>query len=184
MPLNEMINDQFASLCSPLEVSIDGFWNTEDQPTWQGHIIGPVPFVILSLLNVGTTTYWVKSPSDSSMRLWFTAHWLNWAATKIQILYWCGAAHNEHLDFEIDPSKMKPNIQIKALSSGRISKLIEFSSQPLASICLLLLSKQDVKIGRHRIWHLRNQELLGLFAEPLRTALTRGRQGHFENNKA
>jgi hypothetical protein len=195
-------NDYFLGLQEIVgteEVQMSGAWNVKRQrryasPTqsgtgegpfietfdwrWEGTFLGSSPLVGLALLSSARHTYWAKSAPPGSC-----------PEVCVLVTGWVDASHQVSATGSFHGSGL-PSIPVAIHDEPPVSCIIGASRgsvgiphvvmrlEPLV-FSVLLLPASAIKVGRKRLWHLREKLASGI-PPSLRQILTRRRSGQID----
>ncbi len=143
---------------------------------WRGTLACAVPIAGVAFLVTVDDIFWVKStpatlvqPVDVS----FHAH-ANGSAEQATFTAGMGGGMLPGVPVADDRDAIRAcTMSSRRLTTARVEQLSELDD---AAFCVLLLPGEAVRVGRHRLWHLR-PNLATTLPPPVREILTRRRSG-------
>ena len=142
---------------------------------WDGAFESVSPFVGIALLAIDARLHWVKSgpPAARAVVCVLAAGW----AARPDSVSFTGAFHGAYLpSVQVDIPDEPPASCIIGPSLTRTGMLHVVARLDRAAFGVVLLPGSAVKVGRNRLWHLREDVASGLSPE-LHSLTTRGRSG-------
>jgi hypothetical protein len=142
---------------------------------WDGAFEGASPLVGLALLSLGKRLYWVKShPPTVQPAVGFSAH--GWAAHPGSVSV-TGSFHGAYLpSMPINISNEPPASCVMGPLEGRTGTPHVVMRLDELVFAVVLFPASAIKVGRNRLWHLR-EGLASHLPPNLQRLLTRGRSG-------
>jgi hypothetical protein len=161
-------------------ISISGEWIENQNYEWKGSAVSIEPFVAVVFLKYSNVIEWCKTSNGAtdseSVKLWISRY--NKIDLHSQIGLPVGRSDRRSSLF-LKSASYKPEIKIN--TSGKTGEIIQFTEiggSPKISFEILFIARSDVKFGRNRIWHLRENANVSL-SDKVRNLLEKGRIGRF-----
>jgi hypothetical protein len=163
-----------------LPVTISGDWLENPRYKWKGSAISSEPIVAIVFLRHGNIIEWCKSSSPSSqsleVSLWISRY--NEINLEVQVGLSVGNGDRRYASF-LESANYRPSIEAEIIiNTGEILKFTTVESRPKISFEVIFIARSDVKFGRNRIWHLRENTTI-LLSDEVKRILEKGRVGQF-----
>jgi hypothetical protein len=175
-------NEQTKTLRS-LPITISGGWLENSRYKWKGSAVSSEQIVAVVFLRHGNITEWCKSSASSQslkVILWISRY--NEINLEAQVQLSVGSGDRRIASF-LESANYKPNIEAEIIiDSGEILKFITVEGKPKISFEIIFIARSDVKFGRNRIWHLRENTNV-LLPDEVKRILEKGRIGKFTTEK-
>jgi hypothetical protein len=165
-------------------INIKGNWVSNKTLKWVGNAYSDSKLVSISFLNYKSTFEWVKSnvPTDNYHNIVINLFNYDNIGFDIQFSYSIGGGVNR-IRTKIKDIEYKPNILLNKLNVGEIKLLTIFEGQPEIKLYVLFIPLEYAKVGRNKLWHIRDQ-YLDVIDEKYLDILRFGRKGSFQNESS
>lgn len=165
-----------------VEMTVTGAWLAAPRRDWQGVIQASEAVVGLSFISIGSHTEWSKSDRGSAEGLEARVMLGNYDRLGLDVQVNFSIGHNgPRWRTLVDSATYLPRLLIpKTFQTGGLIDFAKVEGNPLVELKAIFLARQDVKVGRNGLWHLR-KELVEFFPESLRKILTYGRSAAFDS---
>ncbi len=161
-----------------LPIIISGDWIENINHEWKGIAISSEPIVAVVFLKHGNITEWCKTSSVSSKSLDFTLLISRYNEINLEAEVSLSVDNgNRRYAMFLKSANYKPKIKDEIIvNTGEILKFTMVDGKPKIFFEIIFFALTDVKFGRNRIWHLRENTNV-LLCDELKRILGKGRVG-------
>jgi hypothetical protein len=172
---------------SAVDIAIAGQWIASVAPNkrWAGEVRSDRPFVTLLLATTPERLFWAKTEVCPSVgaQLVLDVHPLSWSTPETQLIF---RVHDGWIQDVVVSMPSQQEVQPYAPGhalAGALLRVFNVASRPATSLELVILAREDVRLGRSGVWRPREGSLPSLPVAVMH-ALKGGRAGSLDLSSA
>lgn len=174
-------------MLSAVDIAISGQWaeSIASNKRWAGELRSDRSFVALLLATTLGRLFWAKTDvcPPVGAQLLFDIHPLSWTTPETQLIFCVHGGWIQDVVVSMSPpQEVQPCVPDHA-RAGALLRLFNVESQPAAAFELVILAREDVRVGRSGVWRPRDGSFPSLPGAVMQ-ALKGGRAGSLDLNSA
>jgi hypothetical protein len=172
---------------SAVDIAISGQWVESISPNkrWTGEVQSDRAFVALLLATTPERLYWAKTQvcPPVGTQILFDIHPLRPSTPETQLIFHVRGGRIQDVVVSMSPPREAQPCFPDLARAGEVLRLFNVESQPAVSIELVILAREDVRLGRSGVWRPRDSSLTSLPVVVVQ-ALKGGRAGSLSLSSA